>query len=89
MEIQITDLQFNKFAIILDNVFTKEECDCLIQLSEEIPENYCIRDFLLRTQVIDTVQVMMFFVYWVSLLNCKVNGYCTWIIRINCNDSIV
>ena len=40
MEIQITDLRFNKFAIILDNVFTKEECDSLIKLSEEIPENY-------------------------------------------------
>ena len=40
MEIQITDLKFNKFAIILDNVFTKEECDSLIKLSEEIPENY-------------------------------------------------
>ena len=40
MEIEITDLKFNKFAIILDNVFTKEECECLIKLSEEIPENY-------------------------------------------------
>jgi Rps23 Pro-64 3,4-dihydroxylase Tpa1-like proline 4-hydroxylase len=40
MKIQITDLKFNKFAIILDNVFTKEECDSLINLSEEISENY-------------------------------------------------
>jgi Rps23 Pro-64 3,4-dihydroxylase Tpa1-like proline 4-hydroxylase len=40
MEIQITDLKFNKFAIILDNVFTKEECDGLIKLSEGMPENY-------------------------------------------------
>jgi hypothetical protein len=40
MEIKITDLKFNKFAIILDNVFTKEECECLIKLSEKIPENY-------------------------------------------------
>jgi len=40
MEIEITDLNFNKFAIILDNVFTKEECDRFIQLSEETPENY-------------------------------------------------
>jgi glucuronate isomerase len=40
MEIEITDLKFNKFAIILDNVFTKEECDSLIKLSEEMPENY-------------------------------------------------
>lgn len=40
MEIQITDLKFNKFAIILDNVFTKEDCDHLIKLSEEIPDNY-------------------------------------------------
>ena len=40
MKIEITDLKFNKFAIILDNVFTKEECDSLIKLSEEIPENY-------------------------------------------------
>ena len=40
MEIQITDLQYNKFAIILDNVFTKEECDTLIKLFERIPENY-------------------------------------------------
>lgn len=40
MEIQITDLKFNKFAIILDNVFTKEECDGLIKLSEERPDNY-------------------------------------------------
>ena len=40
MEIEITDLKFNKFAIILDNVFTKEECDNLIKLSEENPENY-------------------------------------------------
>jgi Rps23 Pro-64 3,4-dihydroxylase Tpa1-like proline 4-hydroxylase len=40
MEIEITDLKFHKFAIILDNVFTKEECDTLIKLSEKIPENY-------------------------------------------------
>jgi Rps23 Pro-64 3,4-dihydroxylase Tpa1-like proline 4-hydroxylase len=40
MNIEITDLNFNKFAIILDNVFTKEECDSLIKLSEKIPENY-------------------------------------------------
>ena len=40
MEIKITDLKFDKFAIILDNVFTKEECDNLIKLSEKIPENY-------------------------------------------------
>lgn len=40
MEIKITDLKFNKFAIILDNVFTKEECDSLIKLSEEVSENY-------------------------------------------------
>jgi hypothetical protein len=40
MKIEITDLKFNKFAIILDNVFTKEECDNLIKLSEEIPGNY-------------------------------------------------
>ena len=40
MDIEITDLKFNKFAIILDNVFTKEECDNLVKLSEEIPENY-------------------------------------------------
>lgn len=40
MEIQVTDLKFNKFAIILDNVFTKEECDSLIKLSEENPKNY-------------------------------------------------
>ena len=40
MEIEITDLKFNKFAIILDNVFTNEECNNLIKLSEEIPKNY-------------------------------------------------
>ena len=40
MDIEITDLKFHKFAIILDNVFTKEECDNLIKLSEEMPENY-------------------------------------------------
>lgn len=34
------NLKFDKFAIILDNVFTKEECDDLIELSEKIPENY-------------------------------------------------
>lgn len=40
MTIEITDLKFNKFAIILDNVFTEEECVKLIKMSEEIPENY-------------------------------------------------
>lgn len=40
MEIKITDLKFDKFAIILDNVFTKEECNNLIELSEKTPENY-------------------------------------------------
>ena len=40
MEIEITDLKFRKFAIILDNVFTKDECDSLIELSEKNPTNY-------------------------------------------------
>jgi Rps23 Pro-64 3,4-dihydroxylase Tpa1-like proline 4-hydroxylase len=55
MEIKITDLKFNKFAIILDNVFTKEECDNLIKLSEEIPENYEIAKVTYDDeQIIDT-----------------------------------
>lgn len=55
MEIEITDLQFNKFAIILDNVFTKEECDSLIKLSEETPENYEIAKISYDDeQIIDT-----------------------------------
>ena len=55
MEIEITDLKFNKFAIILDNVFTKEECDSLINLSEEIPENYEIAKISYDDeQIIDT-----------------------------------
>jgi hypothetical protein len=55
MEIQITDLQFHKFAIILDNVFTKDECDSFIQLSEERPENYEIAKISYDDeQVIDT-----------------------------------
>ena len=55
MEIEITDLKFNKFAIILDNVFTKEECDSLIKLSEEIPENYEIAKITYDDeQIIDT-----------------------------------
>ena len=55
MEIEITDLKFNKFAIILDNVFTKEECYSLIKLSEEIPENYEIAKVSYDDeQVIDT-----------------------------------
>jgi Rps23 Pro-64 3,4-dihydroxylase Tpa1-like proline 4-hydroxylase len=55
MEIEITDLKFNKFAIILDNVFTKEECDNLIKLSEEIPENYEIAKVTYDDeQIIDT-----------------------------------
>jgi hypothetical protein len=55
MEIQITDLKFNKFAIILDNVFTKEECDSLITLSEEIPGNYEIAKINYEDeQIIDT-----------------------------------
>jgi hypothetical protein len=37
MEIEITDLEFHKFAIILDNVFTKEECDCLHLFSFKTP----------------------------------------------------
>ena len=40
MEIKVIDLKFNKFAIILDNVFSKEECESLIRFSEEKPENY-------------------------------------------------
>jgi hypothetical protein len=40
MEIEITDFKFRKFAIILDNVFTKDECDSLIELSEKNPKNY-------------------------------------------------
>ena len=40
MEIEITDLKFRKFAIILDNVFSKDECDSLIELSEKNPKNY-------------------------------------------------
>ncbi len=55
MEIEITDLKFNKFAIILDNVFTKEECDNLIKLSEEIPENYEVAKVTYNDeQIIDT-----------------------------------
>jgi hypothetical protein len=55
MEIEITDLKFDKFAIILDNVFTKEECECLIKLSEEIPENYEIAKVSYNDeQIIDT-----------------------------------
>ena len=55
MEIEITDLHFTKFAIILDNVFTKEECDRLIQLSEEIPGNYEIAKVNYEDeQVLDT-----------------------------------
>lgn len=55
MEIEITDLKFNKFAIILDNVFTKEECDSLIKLSEETPENYEIAKISYDDeQIIDT-----------------------------------
>lgn len=55
MEIQITDLKFNKFAIILDNVFTNEECECLIKLSEETPENYEIAKVnYYDEQIIDT-----------------------------------
>ena len=55
MEIEITDLKFNKFAIILDNVFTNEECDSLIKLSEEIPENYEIAKVTYDDeQIIDT-----------------------------------
>jgi hypothetical protein len=55
MEIGITDLHFTKFAIILDNVFTKEECDRLIQLSEEIPGNYEIAKVNYEDeQVLDT-----------------------------------
>jgi len=55
MEIKITDLKFNKFAIILDNIFTKEECDNLIKLSEEIPENYEIAKVTYDDeQIIDT-----------------------------------
>jgi len=55
MEIEITDLKFNKFAIILDNVFTNEECDSLIKLSEEIPENYEIAKVTYdNEQIIDT-----------------------------------
>ena len=55
MDIKITDLKFNKFAIILDNVFTKEECDNLIKLSEEIPENYEIAKISYDDeQIIDT-----------------------------------
>jgi hypothetical protein len=37
MEIEITDLQFHKFAIILDNVFTKEECDSLHLFTFQMP----------------------------------------------------
>ena len=37
---EVTDLKFEKFAIIIDNVFSKKECDDLIALSEKIPENY-------------------------------------------------
>ena len=55
MEIEITNLNFNKFAIILDNVFTKKECDNLIKLSEEIPENYEIAKVSYDDeQIIDT-----------------------------------
>ena len=55
MKIEITDLKFNKFAIILDNVFTKEECDSLIKLSEEMPENYEIAKISYDDeQIIDT-----------------------------------
>jgi Rps23 Pro-64 3,4-dihydroxylase Tpa1-like proline 4-hydroxylase len=55
MDIEITDLKFNKFAIILDNVFTKEECDNLIKLSEAIPENYEIAKISYDDeQIIDT-----------------------------------
>jgi Rps23 Pro-64 3,4-dihydroxylase Tpa1-like proline 4-hydroxylase len=55
MEIKITNLKFNKFAIILDNVFTKQECDNLIKLSEEIPENYQIAKVSYdEEQIIDT-----------------------------------
>ena len=55
MNIEITDLKFNKFAIILDNVFTKEECNSLIKLSEEIPENYEIAKVSYDDeQIIDT-----------------------------------
>jgi hypothetical protein len=55
MEIEITDLQFNKFAIILDNVFTKKECECLIKLSEEIQENYQMAKVSYdEEQIIDT-----------------------------------
>ena len=55
MEIEITDLKFDKFAIILDNVFTKQECDSLIKLSEEIPENYEIAKVTYDDeQIIDT-----------------------------------
>ena len=55
MDIKITDLKFNKFAIILDNVFSKEECDNLIKLSEEIPENYEIAKISYDDeQIIDT-----------------------------------
>jgi len=55
MGIEITDLKFNKFAIILDHVFTKEECDSLIKLSEEIPENYEIAKINYEDeQIIDT-----------------------------------
>jgi hypothetical protein len=55
MAIEITDLKFNKFAIILDNVFTKEECDSLIKLSEETPDNYEIAKISYDDeQVIDT-----------------------------------
>lgn len=37
---EVTDLKFDKFAIIIDNVFSKKECDDLIALSEKTPENY-------------------------------------------------
>ena len=40
MEIEITDLKFRKFAIILDTVFSKDECNSLIELSEKNPKNY-------------------------------------------------